>query len=226
MYGSKALFFTALLMVSVVVSGCGPSAEQQATMTAMVWTATPIPTATSIPTATPRPTPSKIATVVYRNGTKMVIEDWQFEYQFGESDTKPSDTLTFYKPIEKTSDDLYLQFISGNQTMITGDELSKINFIWEKEPCLAEGVEIQKKNGETFDFGFYGTCDWKKYTYQYPYVDISDSFLSNKAYVLGKELFLLGRVWQDGEEGTMKRWTLKSHYAYDTPEEVQEITFP
>ena len=49
----KHLFFTVLLMVSVIVSGCGPSAEQAATMTAAAWTATPTPTLT--PTPLPHP---------------------------------------------------------------------------------------------------------------------------------------------------------------------------
>ncbi len=47
----KHLFITVLLMVSVIVSGCGPSAEQAGTMTAAAWTLTPTVTAT--PTEVP-----------------------------------------------------------------------------------------------------------------------------------------------------------------------------
>jgi hypothetical protein len=48
------VLFIACLAVSLMVSGCGPSPERVATMTAAAWTATP--TATSTPTATPLPT--------------------------------------------------------------------------------------------------------------------------------------------------------------------------
>jgi len=53
----KHLFFTVLLMVSVILSGCGPSAEQVAAMTAAAWTPTPTPTA--IP-----PTPTQALGIV------------------------------------------------------------------------------------------------------------------------------------------------------------------
>ena len=43
------------ILLTLVLSGCGPSAEQIATMTASVWTPTPPPTATPLPTATPIP---------------------------------------------------------------------------------------------------------------------------------------------------------------------------
>ena len=52
----KHLFFTFLLIVSIIVSGCGPSAEQAATMTVAGWTAIPLPTTTPLSTATPLPT--------------------------------------------------------------------------------------------------------------------------------------------------------------------------
>jgi hypothetical protein len=42
-------FYTVLLMVSVIMSGCGPSAEQAATMTAAAWTPTPPTTPTTQP---------------------------------------------------------------------------------------------------------------------------------------------------------------------------------
>jgi hypothetical protein len=52
--------FAVLLAISLIGSGCGPSAEQAATMTAILWTTTPTATitrtATSTPTATPTPT--------------------------------------------------------------------------------------------------------------------------------------------------------------------------
>ena len=49
------LFCTVILFL--LLSGCGPSAEQQATMTASVWTPTPLPTATPTPTPTATPVP-------------------------------------------------------------------------------------------------------------------------------------------------------------------------
>ncbi len=42
-------------LLALLLSGCGPSAEQIATMTASAWTPTPLPTATPPPTATPIP---------------------------------------------------------------------------------------------------------------------------------------------------------------------------
>jgi len=58
----KHLFFSVLLMVSVIVSGCGSSVEQAATMTAASWTATPTATLTATPTATSTDTPTATST--------------------------------------------------------------------------------------------------------------------------------------------------------------------
>ncbi|MBV6395449.1 MAG: hypothetical protein HFACDABA_01025 [Anaerolineales bacterium] len=54
---TKPLFVTLLVALSLIVSGCGPSAEQIATMTASAWipTWTPSPTSTSAPAATNTP---------------------------------------------------------------------------------------------------------------------------------------------------------------------------
>jgi len=52
----KLALLTILLAACLVVSGCGPSAEQRATMTAAAWTATPSQTATPTQTITPSPT--------------------------------------------------------------------------------------------------------------------------------------------------------------------------
>ena len=59
----RHIFFTVLLMGIMIMSGCGPSAEQAASLTAAVWTATspdtPTPPASPIPTLIPdTPTPS------------------------------------------------------------------------------------------------------------------------------------------------------------------------
>jgi len=48
----KTKFATVLLLTAFLLSACGPSAEQIATMTASAWTPTPVP-----PTVTPSPTP-------------------------------------------------------------------------------------------------------------------------------------------------------------------------
>lgn len=68
----KVVLFTILFTTSLVISGCGPSTEQLATMTATQWTPTssqipatstptqtntPIPTSTSLPTITPTQLP-------------------------------------------------------------------------------------------------------------------------------------------------------------------------
>ena len=68
----KVVLFTILFAISLVISGCGQSVEQLATMTATVWTPTssqipatptptqtntPIPTSTSLPTITPTQLP-------------------------------------------------------------------------------------------------------------------------------------------------------------------------
>ncbi|KAF0110304.1 MAG: hypothetical protein FD147_1770, partial [Chloroflexi bacterium] len=64
----KYLFFITLVVMCIVISGCGPSADQTATMTAAVWSPSPKltlvpPTATNTlipPTATPiPPTPTQ-----------------------------------------------------------------------------------------------------------------------------------------------------------------------
>jgi hypothetical protein len=51
----KQLFFSMLVIVILLMAGCGPTAEEVATMTAAAWTPTPLPTAT--PTFTPTPVP-------------------------------------------------------------------------------------------------------------------------------------------------------------------------
>lgn len=55
----KYLVFSVLLIVSMIISGCGPSAEQVATMTAAAWTPTPLPTSTSTPFPTQIPIPTR-----------------------------------------------------------------------------------------------------------------------------------------------------------------------
>jgi len=52
---TKTLSLSILLVAVILLTACGPSAEQIATMTASAWTPTPRPTAT--PTITPSPTP-------------------------------------------------------------------------------------------------------------------------------------------------------------------------
>lgn len=54
-----------LILFCLLVSACGPSAEQVATMTASAWTVTPSPTATSTstPTRTPTSTPTLTPTI-------------------------------------------------------------------------------------------------------------------------------------------------------------------
>jgi hypothetical protein len=55
----KSLFvrLSIFLVVTLLISSCGPSPEQIATMTASAWTATPKPTSTPTPTLTPTPIP-------------------------------------------------------------------------------------------------------------------------------------------------------------------------
>jgi len=55
---TKTLSLSILLVAVILLTACGPSAEQIATMTASAWTPTPRPTAT--PTITPSPTPVPI----------------------------------------------------------------------------------------------------------------------------------------------------------------------
>lgn len=52
----RSLMFMGALFV-LLLSACGPSPEQVATMTASAWTPTPKPTATPLPTFTPTPIP-------------------------------------------------------------------------------------------------------------------------------------------------------------------------
>jgi len=52
--------FLSIVLLATLAVGCGPSAEEIATMTASAWTATPLPTSTPEPTLTPTPTPTPI----------------------------------------------------------------------------------------------------------------------------------------------------------------------
>lgn len=54
---SKQLTFTILLLLTIILGACGPSAEQIAAMTASAWTPTPKPTNTPPPTPTATPLP-------------------------------------------------------------------------------------------------------------------------------------------------------------------------
>jgi hypothetical protein len=47
-----------MTVLALLMTGCGPSPEEIATMTAAAWTETPIPTDTPTPTSTPTPTPT------------------------------------------------------------------------------------------------------------------------------------------------------------------------
>lgn len=55
---SRSSLLSILLAWAFLLTACGPSAEQAATMTASAWTPTPLPTATLTPTLTPSPTPT------------------------------------------------------------------------------------------------------------------------------------------------------------------------
>ncbi len=57
-----ALYGTIVLLL--LMGGCGPSAEQIATMTASAWTPTPIPTLTPTPTPTPTPIPYDLTVTI------------------------------------------------------------------------------------------------------------------------------------------------------------------
>ena len=54
---AKKSLLAILLLLGLLASACGPSAEQIATMTASAWTSTPKPTSTPEPTLTPTPMP-------------------------------------------------------------------------------------------------------------------------------------------------------------------------
>ena len=54
---TKSLLLSILLVAVILLTACGPSAEQIATMTASAWTPTPKPTNTPLPTATATPVP-------------------------------------------------------------------------------------------------------------------------------------------------------------------------
>lgn len=101
----KVVLFTILFATSIVISGCGPSAEQLATMTATVWTPTvspipatptptqtntPIPTSTRFPTITPTPLPACTPGAV-------VDEKWQ---QVAKSD----DMSVYYDYLKENPD--------------------------------------------------------------------------------------------------------------------------
>lgn len=55
--------FTILVLITLILSGCAPSEEQSATMTATMWTPTPTNTATPPPTETPQPTATLTPTI-------------------------------------------------------------------------------------------------------------------------------------------------------------------
>jgi len=54
----SSLFLPVLMLASLVVTACGPSEDQIATITAEAWTPTLSPRATHTPTAPPTPSPS------------------------------------------------------------------------------------------------------------------------------------------------------------------------
>jgi branched-chain amino acid transport system substrate-binding protein len=54
----KSILIAVLISIGMFTSGCGPSAEQAATLIASSWTATPLPTSTALPTAVPTTIPT------------------------------------------------------------------------------------------------------------------------------------------------------------------------
>lgn len=209
----KNVFFKAgilLLSLSLLpgMVGCGAISSLAATPIPTP-TAKPRPTVT--PTATPRPipTPSRIATLVYRDGSERAIEDWVFVYEFGDSLTKPEGTLYSYTPKKKESETLYLQSESEDKEQITiaPSELARIEIYFQEEPCYFSGVEIWTKSGESYLIELHNNC---KDTFpKHTNASISDSFLSDKPYVFGKSLYLYGWIWQDEGYRRMQRITLR-----------------
>lgn len=61
-----------LLILSLIITACGPSPEQVATMTASAWTPTPAPTNTPVPTPTPTPVPYDLVVMISDNANATI----------------------------------------------------------------------------------------------------------------------------------------------------------
>jgi len=168
-------------------------------------------------------------TIAYNNGAKIVVEDWAFRYEFGETDSErlPDDrTLRV-----KVSKDLHLEErtfdklqISMREVSITGDKISKLRFIYPEkrhDPRSARrpfrGIEIIMKDGS------------RESIVQEAFRP-SGSFLSKKKTVFSRELYLVGKVRR--EKGIEDfRLSLESFLDFprdaisDPKERVDEIWF-
>jgi len=168
-------------------------------------------------------------TIVYSNGVKIMVEDWAFRYEFGETDSErlPDDrTLRV-----KVSKDLHLEErtftnyqISVRKVYIAGNKISKIRFVYPEtkhDPRSPRrpfrGIEIIMKDGSRESI--------IKEAFR-----PSGSFLSEKKTVFSRELYLIGKVRRDkGFEDF--RLSLESfldlplHTISDPKERVNEIWF-
>lgn len=131
------------------------------------------------------------ATVLYRNGNKVVIDDWTIRYTFGESDSVQAFGYTYVRAQYKWSSDLHLLRAatvgtgSVEEIVIPGDEIERIRYIWDSYHKDAQEVVILTKAGEEYSFN--------EYTF-YP----TGAFLSSKKYVGGIEIHLIGWTSEPG----------------------------
>lgn len=150
----------------------------------------PRPTRTPKPTYTPRPTPSRIAIVVYKDGRQMTLGDWLFKYGYGERDNKPTSSIFTYIRQWKTSEDLHLQTLDGRQIEIKGKDIDRITYDIVHDACY--GIVVKTKTRVTYIMGYTSNrCNLDQIKKGKIYVEISDKFLSDKAYVFEQSLSLI-----------------------------------
>lgn len=149
------LFLTVLLMVSVIVSGCGLSAEQAATMTAAVWTATPSPTA--IPPPPVQPLGIGSTQVSTKDGMTMVYVlagDFLMGSPEGEGDDREHPQRTVYLDaywIDQTevTNAMFAVFVN-NSNYLTDAENAGYSYAYNGSEWLEiQGADWQHPQGPT-----------------------------------------------------------------------------
>ncbi len=151
----KYLFPTLLLLVSVIVSGCGPSTEQAtATIAAATWTATPTTVPTAMPTDTPTATPTSMPTATPAPGaTQVSAADGMVMVYVPAGDFNMGSLAGF--PDEQPVHTVYLDAYWIDRTEVTNAMYAR---------CVAAGACLYPmiKHSNTH-FGYYYSLEYANY---------------------------------------------------------------
>ncbi len=154
----KYLFITILLLVSVIVSGCGPSTEPTAAAPTAAWTANPTATPTAVPTANPTATPTPIPTTMptatpVPGATQVSATDGMVMVYVPAGDFSMGSLAGF--PDEQPVHTVYLDAYWIDRTEVTNEMYSQ---------CVQAGACLRPYNTHSnTHFSYYFNLDYANY---------------------------------------------------------------